>query len=198
VTHAEAHLAVLWLERRAGEEGLRAVARAAAAGEDALARIEGVAGLAFDAVRALALDFARDEVRRRIDGEGERLFGASLRLREDGRGEEAAAAWRSLLARDPDGPLVPTLLYLLAKGGLERTAGKEAAAEAGERLERLLALPDAPWRPEALVLEGERLRAAGDHPAARRAWREILEAYGDDPLPAGRARRLLEATGPPR
>jgi TolA-binding protein len=195
VTHAEAFLAVLWLERRAGGEGLAAIATAAAGGSDVIERIEKVAGLAFDGARALALDFARAEVRRRIGEEAEALFRTSLRLREESRGEEAAAAWRSLLSRDPAGPLVPTLLYLLARAGVDGTGGGEARAEAGARLRRLLALPDAPWRPEALVLEGERLRAAADIPAARRAWSEVLEAYGDDPVPAARAMKLLEATG---
>jgi TolA-binding protein len=189
---AEAFLAVRWLERRAGAEALKALVAAVARGDDATARVEDLLGLRFDAARALALAFARDEVRRRLDAETERLFPASLRAWEEGREEEALAAWRSLLERDPSGPLAPTLLYLGAKVRLAH--GGEAAAAATADLERLLALPDAPWRPESLILLGERRRSQGDITGARRAWTEVLEAYAEDRLPAGRARAFLQAT----
>jgi TolA-binding protein len=195
VTHAEAFLALLWFERRLGEEGLKTLIAAAAKGEDVIRKTEDLTGLRLEAARALALDSSREEVRRRIDAAEAERFGASLRLRAEGRGEEAAIAWRSLLDKHPEGPLVPTLLYFLARAGLDGTVGEEAAAEAGRRLDRLLALPGAPWRAEALILQGERLRARGDVPAAARAWREVLEAYGEDPVPAARAVRLLEQVG---
>ena len=189
---AESYLAVRWVERRLGREGLAKLCREVAGGKGLRDELEGLLGLSEAGLRAEALRFARDAVARILPASREKAFRDSLSAQANGNKELAMAAWRRLLEENPQGPLAGTIHYLLAKELLKAPGGAGESGEAMRHLESISRASSVLWRPEALVLLGERLREAGRSSDARALWTEVLEAFGEDLEPASRARKLLE------
>ena len=185
----EAWLAVVWIETQAGKDGVRRLCAEAARGRPLEECIEGLLGKPRELISAAMLLHARRRVEELLPPRRERVFRDSL-ARHDVDG--AMEAWRALLVEDAEGPLAGTLHYLLGRE-YARQPGPEGRREARRHLEGLLSTRTALWRPEALVLLGECLRADGKEPEARALWEEVLEAYGEDEIPAARARKGLEA-----
>jgi tetratricopeptide (TPR) repeat protein len=151
------------LAERAGDEASRAAAfdRAAAALADARRRHPGLAQLALEEAHLAA---------RRADA-------AATPEEQRARFEGAVAAYREVLARDPQSSTVHRGLgaALLALGNLD---------EAGRELETSVRL--APRSLESRLLLGRQRLSAGDEQAARDAFQAAREI---DPA---RSRRLLE------
>ncbi|MBI4601075.1 MAG: tetratricopeptide repeat protein [Planctomycetes bacterium] len=189
-SYGEAYLRVRWIEERIGAAGLKALCSRLAGGQGFPEACEALLGMKVEAALGAARRWARERVARLLPADRERRFRESLDASRAGRTAEAARAWGVLLEEDPGGPLGPTLRYLLAKRAIEE-GGPGGLRAAREHLEAVLSSPGEAWRPEALVLHGECLRAEGRDAEARDAWQEVLEAYGEDAGPAERARKCL-------
>jgi hypothetical protein len=199
ISHAESYAAVTALTAKLGPDGVRALLHRFIESRDldskrAMKLIEEAIGQPIDAFAIFALREARLSVSRLLPDEREAAFREALGLDARGEKEESTRKLAALLPADPEGPLACTIHYLLARRLIEGAKG-DAGGKSRAHLDAVLARDGDLWRPEALVLLGERLEADGKTAAARDAWLEVLEVFGEDAAPASRARESLRKTG---
>ncbi|MGQ9589213.1 MAG: tetratricopeptide repeat protein [Planctomycetota bacterium] len=191
VVPEEAFLAVDRLASAVGDADFRrlcvSVARGSRLEDELAARFGDLASL-----RAALRRDAEERLAGLLPPGVELRFRRSLEASEKGGPAAAEASWRELLEEDPRGALSSTLRYLLGRALLEGPPGSARAREAEEHLRGLIDGPSPLWRPEALVLLGERLARDGRSDEARDLWEEAIYAFGDDAALAARARRNLE------
>lgn len=191
VAPEEAFLAVDRLASALGDADFRGLCASVARGS----RLEDELAARFGQLASLRAALRRDaeeRLARLLPPETELRFRRSLEAAEKGAPAAAEASWRELLEEDPRGALASTLRYLLGRALLESPSGSARAREAVEHLRAVMDGPSALWRPEALVLLGERLARDGRTDEARDLFEEAAYAFGDDAAVAARARRELE------